>query len=138
MKQKNYSAKECQDAFIVICETEGSYKEFYDSKVSQESSVPPYISIIGTLLDQKTIIIDFENITFKMNSLPKAIDICFKTYHLFSIEYPPAAQLIWQLINLCFYNMKDEKTYPAVHMLTKMIKGILIIKFTFTFFKFKI
>lgn len=123
--QKNFSTKDSREAFIMVCETETLYKEYYDSKVKRESSVPPYITIVGTLLEPKTIICDFENIMYKFSSLPKAIDICFKAYHLFSIEYAPAARLMWQFINKQFYGLKDLSTYPAVHVLIKTIKGNL-------------
>lgn len=121
--QKNFSTAESRVAFIAVCETETLYKEHYDSKVTRESSVPPYITIIGTLLNPKTIICDFENMTYKFNSLPKAIDICFKAYHLFLMEYAPPARLMWQFINKQFYGLKDACTYPAVHVLIKTIKG---------------
>lgn len=121
--QKNFSTKESRDSFIMVCETEALYKENYDAKVARESSVPPYITIIGSLLEPKTILCDFENIMYKMHSLPKAIDICFKAYHLFSMEYAPAARLMWQFINKYFYQLKDASPCPAVHMLIKAIKG---------------
>lgn len=123
--QRNFSTQESREAFIFVCETESLYKEHYHDKVAKESSVPPYITIIGTLLDPKTVLCDFENIMYKVYSLPKAIDICFKAYHLLSMEYSPAARLMWQFINKQFYGLKDAGTYPALHMLLKTIRGNL-------------
>lgn len=131
--QRNFSTKESRDGFIMVCETEALYKENYDAKVARESSVPPYITIVGSLLEPKTILVDFENIMYKMHSLPKAIDICFKAYHLFSMEYAPAARLMWQFINKQFYQLKDASPCPAVHMLIKTIKGNLSASFTVFF-----
>lgn len=130
---KQFSTNDSRDAFIAVCETEALYKEHYDAKVSKELSVPPFITIIGTLFDPKTIFCDFDNIMYKFNSLPKAIDICFKAYYLFSMEYSPAARHMWQFLNQKFYGLKDASTYPAVHMLVKTING----KFTQNFFKYK-
>lgn len=121
--QKNFTAKDAQNAFLVICATEVMYKEMYDMKVKQQSSVPPCISIIGTMLDPKEVFIDFENVTYKVNTVAKAIDICFKAYHVFNFEYPPAARLTWQFINAYFFGIKDSNTYPAVHTVIKDIRG---------------
>lgn len=67
--QKNFSTKESRDAFMVVCETEALYKEHYDGKVARESSVPPYISVVGTLLKPKIILCDFENMMYKFDNL---------------------------------------------------------------------
>lgn len=133
MPQKKISTKESRDGFITVCETEALYKENYDAKVARESSVPPYITIVGSLLEPKTIFCDFENIMYKFHSLPKAIDICFKAYRLFSMEFAPAARLMWQFINKYFYQLKDASPCPAVHMLIKAIKGSSSALFTIFF-----
>lgn len=124
-KKRFYSNNESRDAFMVICKTEVEYKEHYDNKVTNESAVPPYISIIGSLQDPSAIMCDFENMNFKFFSLAKAIDICFKAYHLFNIVYPEACALMWQFLNRQFYelNDKEEKINPVTHMLLKDIKG---------------
>lgn len=121
--QKKFTTKDSQDGFIVTCDTEALYKEHYNLKVAQQSSMPPYITIIGSLLEPIDIFCDFENISYKMYSLSKAIYVCFKAYHLFDIEYPPAARLIWQFINQQFYQIPDSSTYPSVYVLTKTIQG---------------
>lgn len=128
--QKNFSTKEAQDAFITICPSEAIYKEMYNAKVAKESGMPPYITIIGTMLEPKDIIIDFENVMYKMQSLSKAIDICMKVYHLFEIEYSPAARLMWQFINKKFYELPGDSVYPSVLMVIKNIDGKII---TFSF-----
>lgn len=92
--------------------------------------MPPFISIVGSVSDPKNILenikCDFENIKFKFCSLAKAIDVAFKAYHLFNIEYAPAARHIWQFINLHFYKIKDaENAHPTVHVLLKKLKGNL-------------
>lgn len=135
--QFRFSTKEAQDAFIIVCQNEASYKEYYDAKVRKEKSVQPYITIIGTLLSPREIFVDFENIMYKMASLPKAIDVCFKSHFVFSIEYNPAARYMWQFLNQYFYHLKDDKTYPAVHMIIKLIKGNLLIILRIIFSKSK-
>lgn len=124
-KNQKFTIKDSQENFIAICQTEQSYKEAYDFKVKKNSSVPPFISIVGSLLQPKTILVDYDNIMYQMQSLPKAIDICLKVYHLFSIEYSPPARCMWQFVNLYFYQLPDTRSYPSVYMLIKAIKGIL-------------
>lgn len=125
-KRQTYSTKDAQDAFITFCDTEEGYKENLDCKIQRESSVPPFITIIGSVFDPKTILCDFENITYKFSSLPKAIDVAFKTYHLFNLEYATAARHMWQFINNYFYKIKDtENAHPTIHVLLKKLQGNL-------------
>lgn len=127
-KQTNFNTKDSQKAFIAVCATEAHYKEEYDRKVAEQSSMPPYITVIGSMMDPKAIITDFENVTYTFHSLAKAIDVCFKAYQLFHMEYPPAARLMWHFLNDYFYNFKYKITYPAVHILIKNIKGNIVFK----------
>lgn len=123
---KCFSTKDSRDAFIEVCSTDTEYKSHYNTKVNSNSSIPPYITIIGSLINPEYIMCDFENITYKMFTLKKkAIDICFKTYYLFSLRYPTACQHMWQFINQSFYSLKDDTVLnPATKMLLTAIKGI--------------
>lgn len=123
--KKFYTVNESRESFIIICPTEVAYKEQYDARISKYSSIPPYISIIGTLTNPSTIMCDFENITYKFYSLTKAVDICFKAYWVFNMEYPEACAPMWQFINRQFYHLKykNEKQNPITEMLFKEIKG---------------
>lgn len=125
-KGKNvfFSLKESRDAFVVICATEVEYKEYYDRKVGLQSAIPPYITIVGTLTQPISIMCDFENISHKFFSLPKAMDICFKAYHLFNLEYPDACGHMWRLIDKQFYGIGDaNEMNPVSLMLLKDIEG---------------
>lgn len=121
--QKNYSVKESQEAFIMFCETETIYEEYVKTKILSESAIPPYITIVGSLLQPKTFFVGFENTTYELPSLVKAIDVCLKAYHLFNLEYVPATRQIWQFVNMKFYNLPAASAYPAVHVLNKNICG---------------
>lgn len=81
-KKEFYSNNESRNAFILVCATDVEYKEMYDSKVKEESSVASYISIIGSLNEPLIFMVDFENIAYKVFSLAKAMDVCFKAYHV--------------------------------------------------------
>lgn len=125
-KRRFYSVNESQDSFILTCATETEYKQKYDEKVNTESSVAPFMTLIGTLENYRYIMVDFDNITYKFHSLAKAIDICFKAYHLFNIEYPEKCEAMWDLINREFYNLPctTTQTKPPTYMLLSEIKGL--------------
>lgn len=65
-------------------------------KLAMKGPIQPCVLVVGTLLDPKQIMVFFDNIKYKMFSAMKAIDTCFKIYHVFNVE---------QL----FYNIKTKQ-----------------------------
>lgn len=110
---------------MVVCKTETEYKETYDSKVGAESSVAPYISLIGSVKEPQYFMVDFENITYKFFKFSKALDVCFKSYFVFNIKHPEACANMWDFVDKQFYKMakvgNDSK--PGTHSLIHEIEG---------------
>lgn len=66
-----------ESTFLLVCSTEIEYKEKYDSKLKHNSQIAPYISLIGTLDEPQYFMIDFENLSYKVFSFSRALDISF-------------------------------------------------------------
>jgi len=62
-------------------------------------NVQPYVAIVGKLeeintsLSYYTVINDI--IYYKLETPIKALDICFKSFHSFNLEYPQVAEQVW-------------------------------------------
>lgn len=116
-KRKFYSMNESREAFMQICATEIEYRQMYDSKVKDQSCVAPFISLIGSLEAPNYFMVDFENISYKLFSFARAVDVCFKAYFVFNIAFPEACNAIWDFINQQFYHLTDTgyKTKPTTN-----------------------
>lgn len=116
-----------------VCTTEPEYKQMYDSRVEAESSVPPFISLIGSLLQPRVFMVDFENITYKFYSFAKALDVCFKAYFVFNLAHPEACDHFWYFVNKLFYKLTvsgDKTKPPALDALLDEINCKLALHFT--------
>lgn len=118
------NASDSQHAFIRFHSSTEDYITAYDAMVSQNKSVEPMVNVIGEMLAPKEFYVDFDNIRYKLPSIEKAIDICFKSFFLFGIKYPAACISFYQFLNCLFYKIKEEETSPLhVHKsLTKLIE----------------
>lgn len=127
-KARFYTVNESRNAFLLICSTESGYKEMYDSRVKEESCVAPYISLIGTIFEPQYLLVDFENITYKIFDFARALDVCFKAYYVFNIAYPDKCADMWDFINQQFSKMQDKsnksKTKPSTFTLLAEIKSM--------------
>lgn len=87
---------------------------------NEKCAVQLFILTIGTPTKPKEILVFFDCIKYKLFSIISAIDICFKIFHLFNLEYPPEAYIVWLFIQKYFYylNTKFDKSH---HMLGQIL-----------------
>lgn len=87
-----YGTEESHSSFLRIYATEGEYKEnIYKVKKNSKSNL--IISIIRAIYKPNTIFVDICNIKNKLFTLSKAIDICFKSFIIFNINFQEFYQL---------------------------------------------
>lgn len=88
------------------------------------STVQPYVVIVGDVNGQDplyyyTIINDIQ---YQLETAVKAIDLCFKLYHVLNLEYPPEAEQIWYFFEQYFFellNPPKKKKFLSVQSLCK-------------------
>ena len=101
------------------------HKEMCDAEVKREVSIPPFMTITGSLEIVKYVLADFDNITIQFYSLAKAIDVCFKTYYLFNLQFSERCEAMWGFSTRNHYNIKYAlpKNTPPTLMLLNEVKG---------------
>jgi len=77
---KKYSIKDSQDHFMVVGE---SVEVFMDQLKNQGSPIQPFIFIVGSIFHQKEIFVYFDSILYKVHSVLRAVEVCYKIIHLF-------------------------------------------------------
>lgn len=69
----------------------------------------PYVIIVGEselFIDSVYVCID--NIIYEIPSLLEAIDVCFKSYHVFNAKYPPQSEHILLLLQKGLYKFSTD------------------------------
>lgn len=122
-----FTAVDSQLAFLRFHATADDYKSAFNQMMKDNKSAP-MINIIGDIFGPKQYMIDFDNIRYCPTKITKAIEICFKCYFVFGMEYPPACVSFYQFLNCFFYNIMETETKPipvhkSVTKLIEMAKG---------------
>ncbi|KYQ53586.1 hypothetical protein ALC60_00113 [Trachymyrmex zeteki] len=89
-------------------------------------TLQPYIIIVGSLYEVKETYVQVDDILYKTNSTLEAIDVCFKTFHVFQVNYPIMSEHLWMLIQKGIYNFTTKWDYviPGIeHILNKLSKS---------------
>lgn len=120
---KFYNNQESRRAFFTFAQTNELYMEQLENKVKSDGAVPPFITVIGDIYSPQSFCCDFENVRYKVFSITKAIDICFRAFHVFHIKYPDACIHVWNFLNMQFYEIPSKYASSVTSMLLKSIQG---------------
>jgi len=114
--QIKYSIRDSQETFFVFKNTIGEIEERILYLGNEKMPIQPFILLVGTPLNHREIIVYFDSIRYKMFNILSAIDICFKIFHLFNLEYLSASSIVWTFIQKYFYcfNTKYDKSYHTL------------------------
>lgn len=65
---------------------------------TRKISVQPYIITVGDYNTTLEAYVCVDETLYKMDNMIRAIDICFKAFHVFNLKYPGASEHLWMLI----------------------------------------
>lgn len=118
-----FTIADSQESFICNCK---SFEELEDQlrfKKSKSEHIQPFILTVGeNIRSIKDIIVYFDNLKIPSKSLIRAVDICFKIYYLFNLQYPKACSTFWNFIQVFFYNIKSKEKYAKVNIIVNELK----------------
>lgn len=87
-----------------------SIEEHINSLVAKGDPVQPFLLGLGDIktfkITQFFIYLDGKLIIF--DNFQRAFDICFKSFHLFNVEYPLASNPFWTFVEQYLYNISKS------------------------------
>jgi len=103
-----YSIKDSQNTFIIEATTPLELEVIIEKLKKQENNIQPCILVVGSLLNPKQILVYFDDVRYKLFSVYKAVDICFKLFHVFNLEYPNESSNVWLFLQVYFYEIHTK------------------------------
>ena len=83
----------------------------------------PYVIVVGATLDKiEAPYVNINKTLYSIESPFKAIDICYKVFHVLNAKYPPESEQIWLLLQQCLYKFEiseDKKIKGAIRLRPK-------------------
>lgn len=114
-----FSIKDSQQSFILWESNIAEIEESLRKLKSKNEPIQPLIMIIGSLDNPTQILVNFDDVKFKVFSVLQAVDVCFKIFHVFNLKYPDASYLVWTFIQNFFFKIatKYDKKNPILNWL---------------------
>lgn len=90
-------------------------------------TVQPYIITVGPDDTVNEIYICVDETLYKVDNIIKALDLCFKAFHVFQLSYPFASEHLWLLIQRGIYNFdtKWDISMPFIAHILRKIKDAI-------------
>lgn len=85
--------------------------------------IQPFLIIVGFIEDVQDVYVCIDNKLYTVQGLLHGLDICFKTFHVFNLEYPLASEHLWILIQKGIYNINlpyDAHITSIEHVLKQL------------------
>ncbi|KAI8115639.1 hypothetical protein CVS40_12277, partial [Lucilia cuprina] len=112
--RKKFTVTASQDSFAIVAET----KEELDMKLKllklQKCNIQPRLLILGEIANVKEIFVYFDEIKYPMVQIITAVDILFKIFFVFNLEFPIESDLFYNFMQQFFYEINSEKKYSKV------------------------
>lgn len=107
-----FSIKDSQESFIMFGETVEMMEAHLDKLKKQGNPIQPFILVVGSIFNIKEILVYFDSVKYKVHSILRSIEVCYKIFQLFNIQYPPESSVVWLFIQKYFFNYSSIYDIP--------------------------
>lgn len=84
-------------------------KEITDDHYKTKGTLQPLIFGIGNNYNELSdFYVYYYKILYKLPNFIKALDICFKSFHVFDLRYPKESEIVWTFIQYYFFDIKTK------------------------------
>ncbi|XP_011859109.1 PREDICTED: uncharacterized protein LOC105556622 [Vollenhovia emeryi] len=115
------SISECKDSIIVhavvSADTINIQERRREVMKKLGLTLQPFIIVVGpTLSEISSFYVCVDKVLYKVPSVLKALEICFKCFHVLNAVYPPESEHLWLLLqrSLFMFSTKWDKMAPYI------------------------
>lgn len=115
-----YTIKDSQDSFLFAANNHQELTERRRFLTEKGETIQPFVMAIGeNLLSLSEFYVYSDGNMYQFSSFIRSVDICFKIFYLFNIEYPKSSICFWHFIEKYFYNLNSatKKNFSKVELL---------------------
>ncbi|XP_066597095.1 uncharacterized protein [Prorops nasuta] len=90
-------------------------------------TVQPFIIVQSTTLDKvDKIFVSISSHIYDVPSMIKALEVCFKSFIVFDLSYPPEGEHLWTYIQWMIYDIytKYDGKYPNVMSMINRVRSL--------------
>lgn len=101
---------------------EDTLQAIKDRAYLKKQPVQPFLLLIGNNEDIETTFVVIDTVRYQMPSVLRGLDLLFKIFHVFQVNYPKPSEHIWTLIQKCIFHIstRGDKDFPNIMHIINM------------------
>ncbi|XP_066591694.1 uncharacterized protein [Prorops nasuta] len=121
-KTKRFTIKDSQESFLFLASSIQEVEDHLDYLRRMKENIQPFIYCLGSnIFSINEIYIFFDNIRYKAFSVIRALDICFKIFYVFNLEFPTASVIFYTFIENYFFKLKPKQNFSKIHIISEFL-----------------
>jgi hypothetical protein len=93
-----------------------------DRLASMGFKLQPFLALVKKDNQISDVVVIVDSTVYPMSTVLTGMDVLFKIFYVFSVEYPKESEHIWGLIQTHFYHLPLEKKNAEITKFLKKIK----------------
>lgn len=119
-----YTVQDSQKSFLFMDTTMQALENHLDILKSKKENIQPFILAIGDLNTKfDPLFVYIDNSFIECTNFLKCVDVCFKLFHIFNLQYPKASEHFWTFIANYFFEINNSKKNSKVTILLDELKS---------------
>ncbi|KYN13739.1 hypothetical protein ALC57_14062 [Trachymyrmex cornetzi] len=119
---------ESQEAVVLHVKIPGDVEEEIKKKRNWlqkfRLTLQPFIVVVGpSITEIQSIFVRIDDVSYKVKTVFKALEICFMSFVVLDLKYPPAAEHIWYLLQRTVFDLEFQGD-NKIPMICDVIKKI--------------
>ncbi|XP_075148179.1 uncharacterized protein LOC142222103 [Haematobia irritans] len=125
-RKKKFSILDSQNSFALIAKTHDEVEHKLKILKSKKTKLQPLLIVYGDVHKIDKIYIYLDGIRYPSLKVLTALNLLYKIYFVFNIEFPKESEIYFNFIQSFFFDMKLEKNIPKVISIKDEILNVQI------------
>lgn len=108
-QRKKFSIVDSQESFAIVGKTSSEVEAKLNLLKLQNLNIQPLLLVEGEISDVKSMVVYFDGIRYPVVKTLSAVDILFKLFFVFNIEFPKQSETIYLFLQQFFYEITSLK-----------------------------
>lgn len=123
-EMSRFSTKDSQESLLFLGKTMQELQDHVQFVLKRGENIQPFILAIGNFEKAEQFFVYLDGTLLPFSNFQRSLDICFKIFHLFHLEYPKASESVWYFIEHYLYalNTKAKKNSKVCILLDELKK----------------
>lgn len=117
-----FTIKDSQESFLFLGKSYQEVEDHIQFLKEKKKNIQPFLYCVGSdFLHIEEIFIFFDNIRYQFFNFLRAVDICFKIFFVFNLDFPKESVMFYSFLETYFFKFKSAKNFPKVFMLASYL-----------------